>query len=75
MMSSIFAFTSDDLAKVRLTNNDVPIYFALREYAKQSSDGRFQKFLDEMDEYRRLASIMSCSELINTIFEKLVYVK
>ncbi len=70
MMSSIFAFTSDDLAKVRLTNNDVPIYFALREYAKQSSDGRFQKFLDEMDEYRRLASIMSCSELINTIFEK-----
>lgn len=72
MMSPIYGFSADDLAKIRLSAGGPPLYPALLDCAKRG-DRRVSDFLEEMEELRMLAATMPADTLINTIYQKTGY--
>lgn len=72
LLSPIFGFTPDDLSDIRMCNEKVPLYFALKSCAEQGNF-KCKKFLEEIDDYRRLASTMPSDRLIQYIYDKSGY--
>lgn len=72
LVSPIYGFTPDDLARLRINDRNIPIYFALKQF-KENGDKRCKKFLDDLDEYRRLSVMLRPNKLINYIYDKTGY--
>lgn len=71
MLSPLFGFNIDELSKIRSLNRDIPFYFALKDYAKNSE--KLEKFLEKIDYFRKISGTMPCSELIDFIYETTQY--
>jgi ATP-dependent helicase/nuclease subunit A len=67
LMSPIFGFTPDDLSKIRLFRQDVPVYFAIKDLS-DSGNVDCKKFMDKISSYRALSAVMSIHDLINHIY-------
>lgn len=72
LVSPIFGFTPDDLSEIRVTDKEVPLYFALKKQAKLG-DKKCRNFLLEIDNYRRLAATLPSDKLIQQIYDKTGY--
>lgn len=75
LMSPIAAFTPDDLSDIRLCREHGPLYFAVKKMAEEQSvlGTACDHFLQQMEEYRRLAATMPADRLIQYIYEKSGY--
>ncbi|MDR1628454.1 MAG: helicase-exonuclease AddAB subunit AddA [Oscillospiraceae bacterium] len=67
LMSPIFGFTPDDLSKIRLFRQDVPMYFAIKDLS-DSGNVDCKKFMDKISSYRAFSAVMSVHDLINHIY-------
>lgn len=68
MMSPIYGFTADDMAKIRLKSRTGRLYPAVAEAAQEG--GRPAEFLKELGAFRTFAAAMPADRLIRTVFEK-----
>lgn len=69
LVSPIFGFTAEKLSDIRLIDKKLPIYLALKKCA-DNEDQECKYFIEEIDNYRRIASTISSDELIEYIYEK-----
>ena len=75
LLSPLYGFTPDDLARIRLNDRQSSIYVALMK----SEDERFKEVFTELERMRTLAATMSAGEFISyfysvTGFENIVKV-
>ena len=68
LMSPVYGFTAEEMARVRLCTKESGLYAALSIYAK--TDLKAQKFLSDIKEIRRLACIMTVDRLVSYIIDK-----
>ncbi len=74
MTSPIFGFSLDEISKVRESQKDKSFYFALKFYSENSDpSSSVHSFLKEIEHYRNISGTMSCSELIDYIYQKTDY--
>lgn len=71
MLSPMFPFTEDDLARMRCKNRRGSIYTLLKENSE--TDEKAKSFLDTISELRALSVTLSVSGLIRRIFEMNAY--
>lgn len=71
MVSPIFSFSIEKLGTLRCENKEKPFYFLLKDYYKKSED--ITNFLDKIEMYRRVGGTLSCSELIDYIYQDTEY--
>ncbi|MBQ0097481.1 MAG: helicase-exonuclease AddAB subunit AddA [Oscillospiraceae bacterium] len=69
MLSPLYGFTPDDLVRIRLDNRHTTLYNAVLFDAENGNE-KSKEFVEELAYFRRLASTLSLSKLINTIYEK-----
>ncbi len=69
MMSPVFGFTADDMAKIRIPSRGGRLYPAVTEAAK-CGDAKAADFLEQIESFRTLAAAMTSDRLIRTVFEK-----
>lgn len=69
MMSPIYGFTADDMAKIRLQSRSGRLYPAVVGAAKDG-DPMLADFLKQIDNFRTLSAAMPSDRLIRTVFEK-----
>lgn len=69
MLSPIFGFSPDDIAKIRLCNRGAKLYFALKKYADENG-GRFLDFLKILQQLRMVAAVLPVDALIEKIYEE-----
>jgi ATP-dependent helicase/nuclease subunit A len=69
MLSPVFGFTPDDLAKIRINNRKGSLYLALCSYASANS-GAFGDFLALISRLRSYAAVLPADRLILRIFEE-----
>ena len=72
LLSPIFGFTPDDVAKIRLVKRDTTLYGAVAASAAQG-DQRSAAFLQSLQEYRRLAVTLSPARLLDKLYELTSY--
>lgn len=72
LLGPAFGFTPDDLSEIRIKNRTGALYFAVKNEA-DSGNEKCRSFLDKIDNYRRLSSIISVEKLINYIYEDTSY--
>lgn len=72
LMSPIYGFTPDDLAKMRIAKPQGRLYFALKSYAQEGSLPA-QQLLTDLDECRTLAATTPADLLIHTIYTRTGY--
>lgn len=72
LLSPIFGFTPDNLSKIRIKNRLGSLYFVVKSEG-DSGDEKCKRFLEKIDDYRRLSSIISVEKLINYIYEDTSY--
>ena len=66
MMSPIFGFTPDEMARIRLKERSAPLYGAVMSMAKDG-DAKSSAFLATMEQYRLLAATRPADVLIGDI--------
>lgn len=71
MMSAMFGFKIEEINEIRQLTKEGAFYFALKNYAEKSE--RVKNFIEKIDKYRQLSTIMSCSELIDYIYQDTQY--
>ncbi len=69
MMSPVFGFTADDVAKFRLYNRKDNFYSALLA-AEKSGDVRAEELLSAIRRFRRLSVTMSVDRLVSCLFDE-----
>lgn len=67
MMSPVFGFSSDEMAKIRLVDKKIEMYACLHKYAEK--DAKTRKFLDKINLYRNLSSSYPIDELVRFIVD------
>ena len=67
MLSPVFGFTPDDLARVRVTNRKGSLYLALVSFAREAG-GAFASFLDTLSSLRRVAAVLPADRLLLRIY-------
>lgn len=72
LMSPIYGFTPDDLAKMRIDKPKGRLYFALKEYA-QKGNLPASRLLSDLDECRALAATAPSDLLIHSIYTRTGY--
>lgn len=72
LLSPIFGFTPDKLSEIRLVDKDIPLYFALKKLA-DSGDEQCNNFISQIEEYRRMSSVIPSDKLISYIYDKSGY--
>ena len=72
LMSPVFGFDEDDLARIRVGKPQGSLYSAVIADADRGSR-KSRAFLDELGYYRSLSVTVSLSKLINTIFARSSY--
>ena len=66
MMSPLFAFTADEMAKIRVCQKRGPLYSAVVLYSK-NGDKKTTHFIQKLTEYRRDAAVLSVDKLISKL--------
>lgn len=69
MMSPIYGFTADNMAKIRIHARKGQLYPAVIKAAKDG-DKKAAAFLEQIESFRTLAAAMPSDRLIRTAFEK-----
>ncbi len=69
MMSPIYGFTADDMAKIRIHARKGRLYPAVVKAAKDGSK-KVTAFREQIESFRTLAAVMPSDRLIRTVFEK-----
>ena len=69
MMSPIYGFTADEMAKIRLHARKGGLYPAVVK-AAEGGGKKAQAFLEQIESFRTLSSVMPSDRLIRTAFEK-----
>ena len=72
MLSPLFSFSPDDLARIRLEQPNMSLYLAVVRQA-ESGDHRCAGFLDKLEEYRQLAAVMQVNKLVEFILDDTNY--
>lgn len=72
MLSPLFSFTSDELARIRLAKRDVPLYLALCAHA-QAGDRKSAQCLTQIDALRRFAAGETAQQVIRHLYEVTEY--
>ena len=67
MLSPIYGFTADNLAKMRVDERKKPIYHCVLNAA--ASDRKSKDFLENLETLRMLSSTLSCSEFVRELYE------
>ncbi|MGN0559071.1 MAG: helicase-exonuclease AddAB subunit AddA [Acutalibacteraceae bacterium] len=73
MMSPIYGFTADDMAKIRTKSRHTNLYSAVSAYAEKG-DEKCTDFIKTLRELRTFSITLSVDALINKIFEMTGYV-
>ena len=66
MMSPIFAFSADEMAKIRTKHKYGPLYSAVVAYSK-TGDKKTTDFIEKLTDFRRDAVVMSVDRLISKL--------
>ena len=69
MMSPVYGFTADDMAKIRIPKRFGRLYPAVSAAAKDGNE-KAASFLEEIEHFRVLAAAMPSDRLIRTAFEE-----
>lgn len=70
MLSPVFGFTADDLAKIRSDYRQGSFYSAVLR-ASREKDSKAAEFFDTVNSLRTLAVTMTAEDFINTLYERL----
>lgn len=68
MLSPIYGFTADELAKMRVEERKKPLYHCVLNSAKNGSK-KSKDFLEKLDNLRMLSSTLACSEFVRELYE------
>ena len=63
MLSPIFGFTADELAKLRIDNRKAPLYKCVKAHA-DGGDNKCAEFLKMLDNLRMLSSTLPCVQFL-----------
>jgi ATP-dependent helicase/nuclease subunit A len=69
LLSPLFGFCDDDIARIRLQRRGVPFFLALH-LAAENGDERAREFLATFDELRRDADTLAADRLLLRVYEK-----
>lgn len=72
MLSPMFGFLPDDIAKLRIENRKDSIYFSLVGYAKTYGD-KFAKFIETLNRLRQVAAVLPSDKLILKIYDETAF--
>ncbi|MBQ4618174.1 MAG: helicase-exonuclease AddAB subunit AddA [Clostridia bacterium] len=72
LMSPLFGFTPDDLARVRQHDRDLPLYTVLRRVSCEDGElaARCRKCLASLEEWRVLSAALPSDQLIRRLYEQ-----
>lgn len=68
MLSPIYGFTADDLARMRVEERKKPLYHCVLNSA-QGGNKKCIDFLEKLDNLRMLSSTLACSEFVRELYE------
>lgn len=68
MLSPIYGFTADDLARMRVEERKKPLYHCVVNSA-QGGNRKSIGFLKKLDDLRMLSSTLSCSDFVRELYE------
>lgn len=71
LMSPIYGFTADDVARLRLEDREQPIYLALAQAAQ--TDGRCAEILQDIRQYRAVSATMASDTFVSFLYGKTGY--
>lgn len=71
LLSPIFGFTADEVAKMRLADPQAGLYAIL--VARRSEDARASAFLQTLEQMRDAAAVLPCDRLIDRLFSMTGY--
>lgn len=71
LMSPVYGFTPDDMAKLRLEDKEVPIYISVVRAAE--SDERYKKVIEDIANYRAVSATMPSDVFISYLYTKTSY--
>lgn len=69
MLSPMFLFTADDLARIRLADRKAPLYTAVVKTAEEG-DTACREFLEQLSRLREQAVVLPASRLIQLIYDQ-----
>lgn len=69
MMSPIFAFTAEELAKIRIANRQSNFYAAIVNSA-ENGNNKAEKFLESIEKFRLYAAVNPLEKLINILLDE-----
>lgn len=72
MLSEIFAFTPDEVSKIRLLDKKAPLYSAVKLSAEKG-DEKAKDFLKTLDSIRRFAAFESADSVITRLYSETLY--
>jgi ATP-dependent helicase/nuclease subunit A len=72
LLSPVFGFTPDELARLRINDRRAPIYNCLIKAQAQGSK-KCKEFLSQIEELRRLSSTLAAGELVRHLLEETGY--
>ena len=72
MLSPIFGFTADELAKMRVDERKKPIYHCLVDSAAKGHK-KSVSFLEKLEELRMLSSTLGCSDFVRELYDATGY--
>ena len=68
LMSPVYGFTADDLARVRLCDRRAPLYLAVRRASEKNE--ALAAFLRELAEFRGLAAALPSNRLLAELYDR-----
>ncbi len=68
MLSPIYGFTADDLAKMRVEERKKPLYHCVLNSA-QNGNKKCIDFIEKLDNLRMLSSTLACSEFVRELYD------
>ena len=74
MLSPVFGFSPDDLARIRLHRPDTPLYMAAsaaRTHADASLAARCTHLITVLDRYRTLSALLTVDRLVSRLYDDL----
>ncbi|MCR4926298.1 MAG: UvrD-helicase domain-containing protein [Clostridiales bacterium] len=71
MLSPLYSFTTDDIAKIRCENKNIPLYSSVLQY--RNEDKRFDDFINNIEYLRSLSATYRTDEIIRKIYYSTEY--
>lgn len=68
LMSPIYGFTAEDMAKIRIEGKDTSLYSALCRYA--ASDEKAHNFISVISAFRRMSCMLPVSKFVSYVIDK-----